>query len=387
MKKLVFIFDVPALKNDVQKFSLDELLESDYEIEIVDASPVLNPDVDKALTADRFCDERFAYQTIRDYKTLVNYIRDNREAFFFPMFDHYYETRIVYRLFTKYKVRYGYVNNAMTDLVLKAEVEDAEDYSENHTFMHYVKAFYHRIGRYLTPHRPAEFIVFGGTAGEDSHFHNGECKEGVTKRVYLWTYNYEAFDRTEAYNNGGKKYAVFLDQYMPYHPDVVIKRGAKINPEQYFQEVNEVFDYAMEKYGVETIIAAHPRADYRQYGDVFHGRQIIYGKTSELIKGCEFIFSNSSGANAYAAIANKPIVLINRKATQDYAHATNLFEEYVNLLQCSAIRVQEDIAAVDYYHINTEAYSNFWKLYVMSAEEKKQDFWKEVLKNVEGVEA
>ena len=136
MKKLILLFDVPALKNDVQKFSLDELLESDYEVEIVDASPVLNPDVDKALTADRFCDERFTYSTIREYRALEDYIRNNREEFFFPMFDHYYETRKVYRLFTKYKVRYGYVNNAMTDLVLKAEVEDAEDYSENHTFMH-----------------------------------------------------------------------------------------------------------------------------------------------------------------------------------------------------------------------------------------------------------
>lgn len=387
MKKIVFLFDVPALKNDVQKFSLDELLGKAQEIDIVDCAPLLSPSVNETTTVDRFCDKRFTHRVIRTKSELETFISKTRDAFFFPMFDNYYETRMVYRLFAKYGIRYGYVNNAMTDLVLKAEVENAEDYSVDHTLMHYVKAFYHRIGRYIGPRRPAEFIVFGGTAGEDSHFHNGECKEGVTKRVYLWTYNYEAFDRTEAYNNGGKKYAVFLDQYMPYHPDVVIKRGAKINPEQYFQEVNEVFDYAMERYGVETIIAAHPRADYRQYGDVFHGRQIIYGKTSELIKGCEFIFSNSSGANAYAAIANKPIVLINRKATQDYAHATNLFEEYVNLLQCSAIREQEDIAAVDYYHINAKAYSDFWKLYVMSAEEKKQDFWTEVLKHVEGVEA
>lgn len=384
MKKFVFLFDVPLLKNDVQKFSFDELLQQEAELEFVDLAPLLNPDIDAALTAERFSDERFAHRTITGKVELDAYIRDNREAFFFPMFDHYYETRLVYRLFTKYHIRYGYVNNAMTDLVLKAEVENAEDYSENHTLMHYVKAFYHRIGRHLRKFQPAEFIVFGGLAGEESHFHNGECKEGVTKRVYLWTYNYEAFDRTEAYDNGGKKYAVFLDQYMPYHPDVVIKRGAKINPEQYFAEVNEVFDYVWEKYGVETIIAAHPRADYRQYGDVFHGRQIIYGKTSELIKGCELIFSNSSGANAYAAIANKPIVLINRKATQDYAHATNLFEEYVNLLQCSAIREAEDIAAVDYYHIDEDAYQEFWKLYVMSASGKQQDFWNAVLANVEG---
>lgn len=382
MKKIIFLFDVPALKNDVQKFSLDELLETDYEIEIVDASPVLNPEVDKALTAERFCDERFVYQTITSYPELASYIASNREAFFFPMFDHYFETRKVYGLFTKYKVRFGYVNNAMTDLVLKAEVEDAEDYSEHHTFMHYVKAFYHRIGRYIGSHRPAEFIVFGGTAGEDSHFHNGECKEGVTKRVYLWTYNYEAFDRTEAYDNGGKKYAVFLDQYMPYHPDVVIKRGAKIDAKQYFDELNEIFDYVKETYGVETIIAAHPRADYRQYGDVFKDCKITYGKTSELIKGCDFIFSNSSGANAYAAIAKKPIVLINRKATQDYAHATNLFEEYVHLLRCSAIREAEDITAVDYYHIDEAAYNEFWKLYVMSADHKDKDFWARVLEYV-----
>ncbi len=382
--RLIFLFDVPALKNDVKKFSLDELLECGRDVTIADLSPYLNSWINESTTADRFDDDRFTHLILSEKAEIERFILQNRDAFFFPMFDNYYETRSIYRMLARFNITYGYVNNAMTDLVLKAEVEDSEDYATDHTAEHYKKAFYHRIGRYIGRRKPAEFIVFGGTAGEDTHFKNCECREGYTRRVHLWTYNYEQFARTESYDNGGRPYAVFLDQYMPFHQDVVIRRGAHIDPDLYFSELREVFDHVKKEFGLDIIIAAHPRSDYRGREDYYGDAKITYGVTSELIKGADIIFSNSSGANASAVIVDKPIVLINRSATQGYAHATNLFEEYVRLLGCSAIREKEDIETIDYHHIDREAYENFWKLYVMSAPQKSEkSFWEEVLAEVD----
>lgn len=380
MKKIIFLFDAPLLKNDIKKFSLDELLTCGYDLMLADLAPCINPTVNESITAERLSDERFYHITISDFNEIKALIRDNRDAFFFPMFDHYYETRNIFRLFTRYGITFGHVNNAMTDMILDASVEGAEDYAEYHTFSHYKKALYHRLGRYLQRNKPAEFQVFGGTAGEDSHFKNAQCKEGYTKRVYLWTYNYEAFNRVVPYDNEGRPYALVIDQYSPFHPDLTVKRGVHIDPDLYYGELCSVFDHVRERYGLDIIVAAHPRADYKGREHYYRDCRITYGMTAELAKGARMIFSNSSGANAYAVFENTPITLINMSATQGYAHSSNLCDAYAKLLGCNVIREKEDIEKTDYYYINEKAYHDFWKLYVMSAKEKNdKNFWENVV--------
>jgi hypothetical protein len=102
--------------------------------------------------------------------------------------------------------------------------------------------------------------------------------------------------------------------------------------------------------------------------------------TAELAKGAKMIFSNSSGANAYAVFENTPITLINMSATQGYAHSSNLCDAYAKLLGCNVIREKEDIEKTDYCYINEKAYHDFWRLYVMSAKEKNdKNFWENVV--------
>ena len=380
MKRLVFLFDAPILKNDVRKFSLDELLEIGCDVTLCDITPYTSPEVNDSITAERFSDERFKYMVLDKLSDIESLIRDNRDAFFFPMFDNYYETRRIFPLFTKYDITFGHVNNAMTDMVLDAAVENAEDYAAYHTFDHYKKAFYHRVGRRLRHDKPAEFQVFGGTAGEDTHFANAQCREGYTKRIHLWTYNYEAFNRVKPFENDGRPYAMVIDQYSPFHPDLTVKRGVHIDPDLYYGELCSVFDYVREHLGLDIIVSAHPRADYRGREHYYRDCRIMYGMTAELARGAAMIFSNSSGANAYAVFENTPITLINMSATQGYAHSSNLCDAYAKLLGCNVIREKEDIEKTDYYFINEKAYHDFWKLYVMSADEKNdKNFWQNVI--------
>lgn len=112
---------------------------------------------------------------------------------------------------------------------------------------------------------------------------------------------------------GSKRYAVFCDEYFPLHSDLKYVWGIKIrNIEKYAQKYRkslcDFFSEIEECYGIEVVIAAHPKAEYK--GDEWGGRLIYKYKTCELIKDCEFVLFHNSTSRTYAYIFNKPLLMI-----------------------------------------------------------------------------
>lgn len=106
------------------------------------------------------------------------------------------------------------------------------------------------------------------------------------------------------------KYAVFCDEYFPVHPDYYYLGGInKIDKikRKYRYELNTFFDYIEKKYSVRIIVAAHPKSNYK--GNEFGDREIILGKTMELVKNAEFAIVHGSMSIAYSIIFNIPIIL------------------------------------------------------------------------------
>lgn len=107
------------------------------------------------------------------------------------------------------------------------------------------------------------------------------------------------------------KYIVFLDQYLLNHSDF-LRTNSKLNihEDRYYKELNIFFKQIEEKFNYKVVIAAHPRADIRNYKKIFNGRDIIYGKSALLVKHSEFVLTHYSTAMNFAIIYKKPIVFI-----------------------------------------------------------------------------
>lgn len=104
------------------------------------------------------------------------------------------------------------------------------------------------------------------------------------------------------------RYAVFLDTYLPYHPDLKILGLPPVDPRQYYLMLNKFFNLLEEKYGIKVVIAAHPKSDYSV--EPFQGREIYRNMTPELARDADFVISHQSTSLGYAVLNLKPIIFI-----------------------------------------------------------------------------
>lgn len=105
-----------------------------------------------------------------------------------------------------------------------------------------------------------------------------------------------------------KRYAVFLDEYMPFHPDLeVVGIRRRVEPVRYYSSLIALFDRLESKYDIEVVIAAHPKADYSQ-SNPFGNRRIFIRKTCQLVRGCEFALTTFSNSLNYAVLERRPIL-------------------------------------------------------------------------------
>jgi hypothetical protein len=108
-----------------------------------------------------------------------------------------------------------------------------------------------------------------------------------------------------------EKLGIFLDEYLPFHADYDFTGdNNRVYEEEYYPKLREFFNYLESTYGVKIVIAAHPRSDYENHPDYYGGRQIIRGKTVELVKKAGFIILHNSTALNYAVLFQKPMVFI-----------------------------------------------------------------------------
>jgi hypothetical protein len=100
------------------------------------------------------------------------------------------------------------------------------------------------------------------------------------------------------------KYILFLDSYLPFHPDAKLFGIKTIQAEKYFIPLNDYFSRVEDHFGVPVIVAAHPKAIRYADNNHFDNRQIIFNKTVVLSKYAEFVISHASTAINYPIAFN-----------------------------------------------------------------------------------
>ena len=99
-----------------------------------------------------------------------------------------------------------------------------------------------------------------------------------------------------------KTYIVFIDQYLPLHPDNKISGESGANVELYYSQMNHFLELLESNYQCEVIIAAHPASLSYSRCNPFGNRKLITGKTKELVRNCKFVVAHFSTAIYFAVI-------------------------------------------------------------------------------------
>lgn len=189
----------------------------------------------------------------------------------------------------------------------------------------------------------------------------------------LYTFNSLIEDRSSF----GEDYFVFIDIYLPFHPDITRAGQKSISPEKYYGEITKYLKFVEKEFDKRVIIAAHPKScELGKYLPF----PIFYGKTAELIKFSDGVFSHHSAALNFAILAKKPIQLI---YTNDFLLGkgkTYLLRKmlksilgYQNILNVKAINIsKENIEPFKKY--NYEKYDEYINNYILSKSKQIDNF-------------
>lgn len=137
------------------------------------------------------------------------------------------------------------------------------------------------------------------------------------RNIIIHSDDYSRLIEEDTSFNYGKKFIVFVDQYITGHSDFrkCNKPFPITNKEKYFKECNDFFSKIEKKYGCEVIIAAHPKAEYK--GDEFGKRQIVYGKTVQLLSKAELVLIMTSTTYGMVCFYEKPFIIISSEQMVD----------------------------------------------------------------------
>ncbi|HWV71405.1 MAG TPA: hypothetical protein VN040_06820 [Pseudosphingobacterium sp.] len=169
------------------------------------------------------------------------------------------------------------------------------------------------------------------------------------------------------------KYLLFIDIYLPYHPDVQRLGCQSVNPESYFASLNKLFSQLEQATGLKVVVAAHPKARYQnEFGD----RLCISGQTSSLVRNAELVLTHHSTALNFAVLAKKKICLLSSSEFKNANHKNyilrNIYEVmkgYQKELNCSMVCFDSLISLSEIKDVDEGAYDRFIQEFLLSKQE------------------
>lgn len=220
--------------------------------------------------------------------------------------------------------------------------------------------------------REPDFVVYGGTHSKFADVLSG----GATKVIWAHSNDFEIARSLTC--ELPKPQAVFIDEFLPYDPDLVdVGAPAAMPPELYYPCLCRAFDRVEAELGLQVVIAASPRADYSGKGDPFVGRRIVQGQTGHLVAESRLVLGHRSTALQFAPFFGKPLVqLVTPELLRDAVHGGPIasYRGMLNLKQAYF----NDVAAMDltgWLDYDAGAYADFMEKYVKVPWSPRAGLW------------
>ncbi len=368
-KRIIILSNIPFYGEDDIKYAFGELLQLDYEVCLADISKIVYPKIFCDKEENPFSSDQIDSIIIEQEEKLISFVKNNSNSFFLPLFFDYYDVRIVYSLFDKYRIRYGYINSLMVYPTISSNARRRLDFSLESIR----RRLYNRVLKRLVRKQYAEFIAFGGEDGTESLWKAAATHSKYTQKAYLWSFNYELFKEARALVID-YKYAVFVDEFLPFHKDLLIDDSYRIDAVNYYRELNELFDVIEKKMSLRIIVAAHPKAYYADKPYCFPGREVYYGQIAGLVKNAECILGHHSTALNYAVMARKPMLILCPPSCRPIGDCCMEMAVYY----CAGIVSKPDEVG-EFLYMNGERYDELWHRVVSCFDEPKGLLWQKIV--------
>lgn len=307
-KKILFIVNTPVNEQMINYYRINMLINSGFSVSFLDVTYLINSAHLKK--NDELKNMSFKVYSVNKLKQAVDLIRSmSKDTVILISFGNEIKTWKILREISKSGLKYGSMalNSIYEGKMFRKKVIKVKEITPSRVLGY----IYRQIPvRYLGV-RNRDFFITNSKMEIKNHKLN-LCDD---KTDFLVTHS-NAYD--DAIRQKTEKriienpYCIWLDIYFPYHPDL-IQYGVNFDDKIYFSLLKDFFSWIEESYGIEVIIAAHPKSDYDIHHNAFSGYQIIKGHTNLLVRDCEFVLTSFSSSFMYAITYMKPIIIVNHK--------------------------------------------------------------------------
>ena len=313
MKKIIYIIESKFNNRDYHRFGIDIIIKKGYDVNVWDLSPLLRP---------KYFNNYFPLDPISFDKHILIYNRDDAVKLIEKLSSQDVAICVLginerniflYNHLAKNNVKYGFYLLGLLPLAKKTPLLIlVKKILQNPLWG--LKKIISRQKIKKIEIKPADFLIVGGKeAMNDGRYTIGN----QTKIIKGHTFDYDRFLENERNNKNnireGNAYAVFLDHYLPHHPDFIGHPnldGGVVSVEDYYSPLNTFFSFLEENLDLEIIIAAHPRSNYDKIGNPFNNRKILMNSTAHLTKHSKLVITHCSASISFAILYNKPIIFI-----------------------------------------------------------------------------
>lgn len=381
IKRVIFFSTFPFNQRDFKRFGIKILENNGFDVEVWDLAQVASPRLFRNYVPPDNIVERQGLRRFSTVHEAVEAIASLSDEDFVVYGGGSYLMRDlpILQALAKVPTEYAVITaNAFPTGPLDIDGKKASHY---HTVTNRIKNITtKKLAKYIEnmmltmiPHpllglKPAAIKLAGGASSHNPPHPLTTASETETYWIHAPDYdNY--LDVKENGQEAVNNYIVFLDSYVPFHPDIHssnVVAQQPFSPEEYYSVLCRFFDSVEAEMRCSVIIAAHPRAQYDKLPDYFNGRKVVRGKTCELVKGCRFSITQQSSSVNYAVLFQKPVLFV----TWDSFNLVPFLARPLNILASWLNKTPINLSYViniDWskeLKVDEEAYSNYSYHYI-----------------------
>lgn len=351
-------------------FCVKEWIDNGYDIEYWDLSQFTCHEKLKAVQIDGLI-----IKEISDIKEFVGHIRklNNLNTLFLTWVNYCWYSAAFYEVISKFNFDYAFFDNG---LIPSLTIGSA---NKKRTIKQILEGIRNRYFSYRAKSdvlKPASYYF------RLSEFHDGggDKIEQNTKIGWCNSGDYEHNSLLKPTRN--KDFIVFLDQYIPYHNDIVLNGQKQINPERYFTSLNRYFEKVEKKYGIPIIIAAHPAAMRYNTDNPYNGRKICFNLTSELVHDCKFVLAHFTTAISFVVLNYKKMIFLTSDVfVNERPWVDKYIQDFSEILGMPYLNIDHPIN-IDFDDMSLEMYEKYKYMYLTNKHSESQSNFQSILQTL-----
>lgn len=371
---IVFFRETPFTERYYERLGIETLQKNGFKVEAWDFTPFLSPQVD--VPGQKVFSGHRKFLNLKDAIDAIAQLLPS--SLVVCTITYQWDSLPIYRALSRAGITYAaVVTNKVPVPKITRNLPSILDRVKRSSARQLLGALFSRIPFRAWGIRPAMFLLAGGAKSiQRTHQYP---MDHDTKIIWAHTRDYDVYlnerDRPVQID---QRMGVFLDEYLPFHPDYV-QAGLPppSGPDSYFPALRRFFDLMEHACGLKIVIAAHPSANYDEHADYFGGRQIVKGKTLELIRKSSCVIAHESTALNFAVLFRKPLLFITTDEIERNPREARFIHAMASWLGKTVINADTSLR-VDWEKeqtVDRDAYARYREAYIKKDDSPDKSTW------------